>query len=69
MGNWKWGYPRGQRIAIVEYREGTLKNGTRVWKSHCEVCDGLTASNEDVYAKIYPEAFDHSVGSIHNMAV
>lgn len=69
MGAWKWGYPRGIRTAIVEYRVGRLAGGQSVWKSSEEVCDGLTAANIETYQARYPEAFRACHGSIHNEKV
>lgn len=64
MGGWKWGYPRGQRNAIVRY---VVRDGR--WRSSAEVCDGITASNEAAMRREYPQAFENPVGSIHNKAV
>ena len=69
MGAWQWGYPRGHRHAIVEYRLGRLADGARVWKSYDEVCSGITAGNIALYQRLYPEAFAHPVGSIHNQRI
>ncbi len=69
MGSWKWGYPKGERHAIVEYKAHKCKNGNWVWKSQGEVCDGITAGNEDYYRRSFPVAFLHTVGSIHNESI
>ena len=69
MGAWKWGYPRGHRYGIVRYTPSQLCDGTPVWKSAGEMCDGITAASEDSLRATYPEAFEYSVGSIHNMRI
>lgn len=69
LGGWRWGYPRGHRYGVVEYVVGYLRDGTRVWKSSGFVCSGLTARNIDHYSDMYPVAFSHALGSIHNQQI
>lgn len=67
MGGWRWGYPRGHRRALVEYRAvPRLSDGELVWRSHRVICDGITAANEPDLRADYPEAWAHPVGSIHH---
>ena len=69
MGGWKWGYPRGKRIGIIEYKARITKDGRILWTSGGFVCQGLTASNTAYYERTYPEAFFYNCGSIHNKEV
>ena len=65
MGAWAWGWPRGQRTAIVCYVARYDAKGHLRWYSSREVCDGLTAANVDMYERAYPDAFTHPHGSLH----
>ena len=61
MGGWKWGYPRGQRRAIVRYVARPGADGTLRWYSDGEVCSGLTAANVEYYTEHYPIVATHSL--------
>lgn len=65
MGAWKWGYPRGERIGITRYVQRKDLKGVLRWWSDELVCDGLTAANEALFIKSYPDAFSHIPGSLH----
>ena len=69
MGGWKWGYPRGQRNAIVRNEARPDAHGQLRWYSEREVCDGITAATEEYLSECFPEAFSSSVGSIHRQLV
>jgi len=64
MGGWKWGYPKGQRIAIAAYEAVDGR-----WKSLGYITEGLTASNIDHYRRFCPDAFSNPIGSLHNKPV
>lgn len=66
MGGWRWGYPRGERRAIVGYWPGYLADGRLVWRSGSQVCSGLTACNEAYMQSVAPDAFAAPCGSIHH---
>jgi hypothetical protein len=65
MGAWKWGHPRGQRIALIEYQARSDTQGRLRWYRLGEICSGLTATNEPAYRDLYPNAFINEIGSLH----
>ncbi len=49
MGAWRWGYPKGHRIALKSYKATILKNSKLVWKYEATINGGITASQRYLF--------------------